>query len=192
MKKTILLLLIIALAACSKQTTQPTIDKPDSYCKVGKDDCGSDPKEMYKILIEDETFKPISMQEAITLFQEEKSGFIYFGFSNCPWCYEALPLMLKAAKDSEESIYYVQTRNDDRELMYTEEEKALILEYVKDYEDQDEEGNTHLYVPLIVKVENGKCVDGHLGTLDAHDAHERSMTEEEKMQLLAIYQDMFK
>ena len=50
---------------------------------------------------------------------------------------------------------------------------------------------THLYVPFVVVVKDGKAVSGHIGTVDGHDAHERKMTEKEMQELKKIYADMF-
>ena len=47
-----------------------------------------------------------------------------------------------------------------------------------------------LYVPVVVSIKDGNTIDGHVGTVDGHDAHERVMTEEEVEKLTAIYSEM--
>ena len=57
--------------------------------------------------------------------------------------------------------------------------------------NQDEEGKYQLYVPFVVFVKNGKIMNAHIGTVDGHDAHERTMTEDEQKELTKIYDEMF-
>jgi hypothetical protein len=45
-------------------------------------------------------------------------------------------------------------------------------------------------VPLVICIKDGTATDGHEGTVDDHDATERSMTEQEKKQLEQIYIQM--
>ena len=131
------------------------------------------------------------MQEAIDMFENQESGILYFGFPDCPWCIEALPIMAEAAKENDKNIYYVQTRDEERNLIYTDEEKTAILSYVGQFEDTDDEGNVALFVPLVVVVEDGEALSGHVGTIEGHDAPARQMNEDEQDQLKGIYVEMF-
>ena len=45
-------------------------------------------------------------------------------------------------------IYYVQTRDSQKELLYTDEERKELSLYLKDYMKEDESGDLKLYVPL--------------------------------------------
>ena len=81
----------------------------------------------------------------------------------------------------------MQTRDSQTELLYTDEERKELSLYLKDYMKEDESGDLKLYVPLVVRIENGKVVDGHLGTVEGHDAHERKMNEEEKEEVMQNY-----
>ena len=76
-------------------------------------------------------------------------------------------------------------------MIYTDEEKTAILSYVGQFEDTDDEGNVALFVPLVVVVEDGEALSGHVGTIEGHDAHERQMNEDEQDQLKGIYVEMF-
>lgn len=189
MKKMSLILLASLLMACS---TPATDDNKNVYCEVGDDDCSGEVLDYESYMDGEHSFKTITMQNAIDIFENKGSGIIYFGFPDCPWCIEALPVMDEVAKELGKEILYVQTRDADRNLIYTPEEKAKILTYVGEYEDKDEEGNLGLYVPLVVVVKDGECVSGHLGTIEEHDAHERTMTSDEIASLTEIYTEMFK
>ncbi len=49
----------------------------------------------------------------------------------------------------------------------------------------NDEGILTLYVPLVVRVEDGQVISGHQGTAEDHDAHESSLTQEETEELKA-------
>lgn len=134
--------------------------------------------------------QPLFFEEALSFFKEKKSGLLYFGFENCPWCQEALPILREEAKRQNVSIHSILTRDENNELLYTEEQKQEIIPYLQDYMSKNEEGELTLYVPLVVVVKDGKAIEGHVGTVDDHDAHARKMTEEEKQELQKKYEDL--
>ncbi len=194
MKKGIFLILLLGLLACSQEEVEPSPSSDNNqvtYCEVGNDDCESENNADYESIISSDTFISIDFETAVSMLKNKESGIFYFGYPDCPWCLEALPIMQETAASLGQNIYYVATRDEERNVLYSDEEVDIILEYVGEYEDTDEEGNLHLYVPLVVKVNNGEVVGGNLGTVEGHDAHERKMTEEEKKQLSQIYLEMF-
>lgn len=90
-------------------------------------------------------------------------------------------------KDNGIDIQYVKVRDEEKNRLYTDEQKAIIEPYIQDYMSNNDEGILTLYVPLVLVVKNGKVIDGHEGTLESHDATERKMTNDEKEQLTKIY-----
>lgn len=188
MKKIVLLMLVLVLGGCRTQE-EPETDQP--YCSFNSDECLSDSDEYEAFIKDSDVFIEITMQEAIDMFENQESGILYFGFPDCPWCLEALPIMEEAAKENGKDIYYVRTRDDERNLIYTDEEKSAILSYVGQFEDTDDEGNAALFVPLVVTVKDGEAISGHVGTVEGHDAHERVMSQDEQDQLKKIYVEMF-
>lgn len=131
-------------------------------------------------------FTPMTFDEAIAFFKEGESGLLYFGFPDCPWCQEVLPLLSASAADHEVEVHYVRTRDKNKDLLYTPEQKEQIIPYLQDYMSDNDKGELTLFVPLIVEVKDGKVVDGHQGTVDGHDAHERKMTDEERQEVSSI------
>lgn len=125
------------------------------------------------------TFQDMTFEEAITFFEEGKSGLLYFGFPDCPWCQEVLPLLNEAAGDKV-TVYSIRTRDDNRQRLYTDEQKERIAPYIGDFFKENKDGEPTLYVPLVVAVENGTVAGGHQGTVDDHDAHERKMNAQEQ------------
>ena len=99
----------------------------------------------------------------------------------------SMPILKKVAKENGIDIQYVKVRDEEKNRLYTDEQKAIIEPYIQDYMSNNDEGVLTLYVPLVLVVKDGKVVDGHEGTLESHDATERKMTNDEKEQLTKIY-----
>ena len=181
MKKFLLILLSLTLCACQTQT-KSTTSTSKKACDVTSEEKTCNTKDDTNT-----NFNEISFDEAIQYFTEKKSGVLYFGFSSCPWCKEAKPVLKKAAQEKGIDIQYVKVRDEEKNRLYTDEQKSQIQPYIQDYMSNNDEGILTLYVPLVLVVKNGKVVDGHEGTLDSHDATERKMTDEEKEELIQIY-----
>lgn len=171
MVKILCLVLALVLAGCSNRPAEPSGCSEASACEAGG--------------YETVGMEEISFEDAIELFEDKESGLLYFGFPDCPWCMEAVPVL---EEEADVPILYVRTRDDEKNRLYSDEQKERITPYIEDYMEKDDKGELALFVPLVLKVENGVVIAGHEGTVDGHDAHERKMSEEEISQLRAIYQ----
>lgn len=195
MKKKILLLILLILVGCS--TKQVRNSATSKYCgeEVNDRTCGfnmtADMSSYQDFNTKDNQFVLFNMNAALTMFKEKKSGILYFGFPKCPWCIEALPSLNEAAKEKKQRILYVRTRDDDKKLLYNEEQKKELISYVEQYLKKDDKGNYVIYVPFVVVVKDGKAIAGHVGTVDSHNAKERMMNEKEKVELKRTYDEMF-
>lgn len=177
MKKTgMLLLSLLLFAGCANtaadkegQTVQPGCSEDSFGCAAETKPSAAD-------------FTEITFDEAIGLFENGGSGLLYFGFPDCPWCQEVVPILAKQAKEAGVEVLYIRTRDDDKERIYTDAQKEAITPYLSAYMSDNEQGELTLYVPLIVSVSEGKAVKGHVGTVDGHDAHAGEMSEEQKAQ----------
>lgn len=151
-------------------------------------------------IMEDNNIKYISIAEAAEII-DSGSGVIYFGFASCPWCRNAVPVLLDAMDSTNlDTIYYVDIRpenkadNDIRDLYaldtknkpkkvhdgapgYDEVVLALASE-LKEYKlptSTDREvstGRKRLYAPTVITVNNGILTGFHEDTLDGHDKDE--------------------
>ncbi len=185
MKRILLFIFCLSLCACQAQTQTKTENKKACDASSVEEECDSQTQISA-------AFTEISFDEAIQYFTEKKSGVLYFGFESCPWCKEAKPILKKVAKELGVNIYYVKTRDDDKNLLYTDEQKAQIQPYIQNYMSNNDEGVLTLYVPLVLTIKDGQVLDGHEGTLDSHDATERKMTKKEKKKLTKIYTKLLK
>lgn len=141
--------------------------------------------------IESNVFYEMSASEFIDDLESDSDGIYYLGFPDCPWCKELKPIIEDVAKKYGITVNYVQTRDENRNLLYTEEQKEKIISYLGDYLETDDEGNKVIYVPMVINLKNGNVVSSHIGTVDGHDAHERTMTEDEIKQCEETIEKIF-
>lgn len=197
MKKRLLLLLVCALlTACTSTKPEKAGEPSENYCndETNAGTCGlggMDMSDYDGFQDRDNVFVKSDMAEAIQLFQNKKDAILYFGFPDCPWCIEALPIMDESAKAHKKTIYYIQTRDKNKKLLYSEAQKKALFPYVDAFLKTDKKGEKKLYVPFVVVVKKGKAIKANIGTVEGHDAHERKMNEKEKRQLRKIYDAMF-
>lgn len=147
---------------------------------------------------------------------KNKTGIIYLGFPECPWCRSAIPVLFDVVKDNEiNTVYYLNIKNDrtsytveDDELVYQIDEdgkekkgtkgyhkllKTLdkhLTEYIISYEDKTyETGEKRIYAPTVIFVKDGKVLGLHVSTVDTHLSGYDKMTIEQKEELYSIYEE---
>lgn len=151
-------------------------------------------------------------EEEIIEILEGKTGLIYFGFPECPWCRSILPVLEEAAIENKVAeIAYLNIENirdvlelDENEKIVTTKEGSnnyyrilkLLDDYLEEYTLTDEEGNEiktgekRLYAPTVVAVSNGKIVGFHSGSIETQKNGYEPLTAKEKEELKKIYTDM--
>lgn len=184
MKKLVALLLtfLLVLTGCSGiKVTKIDDDNDTDAIKFSEE---------YTAVPEDNVYKYATINN-VTDTIKSGSGIIFLGFPTCPWCKEAAPVLNEVAKskDVKEIFYYnikeIRANN-------TKEYKELVS-LLSDFLTTDENGDKRIYAPTVVFVQNGVVKGIHIATVDghdAHDAHERTMTDDEKAQLKQIYSDL--
>lgn len=185
-----LALSLCLLAGCASAPAAPQTENDEPAqtplaCEAGSENCEAKAEA-------EADFTEIEFDDAIALFEEGKSGVLYFGFAACPWCEEAVPILDEEAKKAGTQILFVRTRDENKERLYTDEQKEKIQKWIEKYMSENEEGELTLYVPLVVRVENGEAVAGHQGTVEEHDAHERKMSADEQKEVRKIYAELVK
>lgn len=140
-------------------------------------------------------------------FLNNGTGIIYFGFPECPWCRNALPVLLEAAKENEiHNVYYFNAKpiRDDKELKDGKiktnkkgtKEYYKLIEKLKDhlgpYEGLENENIKRLYFPTAIFVMGGKIVGTHIGTVDSQEDPTKALTKKQKQELLKIYNQNIK
>ena len=150
-------------------------------CAPDEATCTSEEENEAKILSKD--FEPMSFEEAIAFFEDQQSGLLYFGFPNCPWCQEVVPLLHELASQANVPVHYIQTRDDEGIRLYTDSQRDAIAPYLNGFIRNNAQGEPTLYVPLVVAVENGQVIQGHQGSISGHNAHEEELTSTQRQEL---------
>lgn len=183
-------------------------------------------KEEYEALNENEGYikldidenNPIEYADYDKLLEviENGTGIIYLGFPGCPWCRNALPVLLDAAKDNNvDIIYYMNILNErdsyvveDEKLVYAVDKegkekkgtegyfkllKALdkhLTDYVVTYDGEEYEvGEKRIYAPSVIFVRDGKVLGIHVSTVDSQESPKEPLTEKQYDELYSIYED---
>ena len=132
------------------------------------------------------------MKEVSEKMDKGETFAVYFGFSRCPWCVEAVPIINEVAKEYKATVLYVNTRkNEEWKSNIDIDDYDLFIEKFGDYVPLDENNIKHLYTPHIFFIKDGKVVSEHAYTVDGHDAHERKLTEEEIEEVKGYYKEGF-
>lgn len=137
-------------------------------------------------------------------FLNNGTGIVYFGFPECPWCRNALPVLLESAKENEiQNIYYFNAKpiRDEKELkdgkIVTNKEGTKeyyeLVDKLKNnlgsYEGLGDDSIKRLYFPTAVFVMGGKIVGTHIGTVDSQEDPSKPLTKNQKQELLDIYNE---
>lgn len=152
-----------------------------------------------------------TIKDLENIFENRKSGVIYFGYPECPWCRNAVPNLIKGIKRTTlDKIYYMNV-HDIRSTWIYQDGKAVMtskgtddyykilnwLDAILDiYEVKDSEGNTYntnekrLYVPTVVFVKEGKIVGYHMDTVESQTDPYVPLTNSEQKELQGIYETL--
>ncbi len=209
---------IYLLTRDEKETVSTNTSVKDStkfkeeYESLNNTDTGNNHKYQELTIADDNPIKYASIKDVNKLLKDG-TGIIYFGYPRCPWCRNAISVLLDVAKKNNiETIYYLDSYEirDTYELVdgkvtKTKEEQdgyQDILKYLdanlSDYVLTDENneqisvGEKRLYVPTVVAVENGKITGFHEGTvsLDNKQTAYDALTDKQRNELSDIYQDI--
>ena len=166
-------------------------------------------------IMEDNNIEYVSIDQAADII-EKGSGIIYFGFAACPWCRNAVPILLDAmASTNLDKIYYVDVRpNDDsskdiREQYQVVQNKVrrtraasspryddvlnMLSDYLEDYIVQNDKGKKFdtgkkvLGAPTVVAVKNGVVLDVHNSTVEGHIRVDGKLDDLTKEQINDLY-----
>lgn len=147
-------------------------------------------------------------KEIVDILKNE-DAVIYFGFAACPWCRNAVPVLIDTAKElNVEKIYYVdildmrdtykfsgsiepeQTKKgtDAYYEILKFLDKKLEKFYVKDDAgNMYDTGVKRLYAPTVVGVKDGKVVGFHVATVESQTDPYETLTDKQKEELKKEY-----
>lgn len=191
MKKTIAVLLsLVLLWGCASNEKAPTQTSSATYensVELTTSEFTTDDYAFFEDGV-DIAITKISFDDALRMFDENGTGIIVWGYTNCPYCQRALPVLNDAALSQDVPVYYVDIYAEE---ISDEQFNALIekLEAILTTVD----GEPTMYVPEVVAIKDGKIVGNHLSLVDSFDGSKQNeMTEDQKTELQNIYIDLIK
>lgn len=151
--------------------------------------------------------KYATIDEIMDVIQVD-GGIIYFGFPECPWCRNAVPVLIEAAQETEvETIYYYNAR-EGRDTLKLKDDGTIevIKEKGEDYEriynalydslnvydGLEDETIKRLYFPTVFFIKDGEVISMHESTLDSQTDSSIPLTKEQHDELKQIYTDAIK
>lgn len=166
------------------------------------------------IINKDNPIKYVSVKEAVDIISND-SGIIYFGANWCPWCRNAVPVLLESAKKNNlDTIYYVNmdvardtlevkdgkaVKTYDGEEGYDELLKVMdsVLENYYITDENGEQYDTYekrVYLPTVISFDNGEILDIHVATVSLNEGQTKydKLTDSQHDELLDIYDNMIK
>lgn len=160
---------------------------------------------------EENPIRYLSDDEAVKKMKEG-SGLFYFGFSSCPWCRSMIPVLLKAASNTNlGEINYIDIKNIRDQLTLDDDDKVVVTDegtngyqellrvmdsvlepyYLKNKEGKNiDTKEKRLYAPTVVVVKDGKILDIHVDTVKSQENGYMPLNEKQEEELYHIYQNM--
>lgn len=131
--------------------------------------------------------KYVSNTELLDILNKQ-TGIVYFGYNTCPWCRNAVPILIDAIKKNNiETIYYA-----DIHKLKLSSIKEELYSKLSQYLHEDNEGEKVLAVPGVYFLVNGEIVCNHTGTVESYHNPYNKMTKKQQEELLDIYDKCIK
>lgn len=131
------------------------------------------------------------------------TGVIYFGIPMCPWCRNAVPVLVNAASSTGlDKIYYFNAYEirdkkslDEDGKIITEKEGtkeyyelvSLLQDVLPVYDGLNDENIKRLYFPTVIFVRDGKIVGTHMDTVSSQENPLVPLNDEQTKELTNIY-----
>lgn len=198
--------IILWTSGCTRKV-EPTIQSDDQKFKEEYESLNgkqNDSKKDYVTVdIKEDNHVVYETAEEIIKRLENGTGIIYFGFKECPWCRNAVPVLINSASAlGVDSIYYYDASaiRDQKELnengeIITKKEGtesyykivSLLKDHLGAYEGLNDASIKRLYFPTVVFVKEGEILGVHVGTVDSQKDPYQGLSKEEEKELSKIY-----
>ena len=162
-------------------------------------------RDYIKVSIDEDNGMVYATYDELHKLLTEGTGVIYFGYPECPWCRNAVPMLLQAASNKGlDNIYYFNAKEirdvkllDEDGNIVTEKEGTkeyyellnILGDHLGEYEGLNDDSIKRLYFPTVVFVRDGKVVGSHINTLESQIDPRVPLTEKQKEDLVNIYMD---
>lgn len=190
MKKIILIIVsIILVTGCSNKNNEEIsneeVNNNITDVQKFKEEYESGNSGIVVNVSDDDLIKYATTTEILDIIKNG-TGIIYFGRPTCPWCRNAINILLEVSKDNNIVINYY----NPGEVVMDDMPKYLeIKQLLNDYLETNSSGEKVLYIPDVYFVRNGVVIGHHLSTVSTQVDPYVSLTEDEKNELKGIYQN---
>lgn len=213
MKKVVVVLMIILLmnCGCEKDINKDAIKFKNEYESLNNK-VNSNNKKYIDVSIDEENGMIYASYDKVIDIIKNETAIIYFGFPECPWCRNAVPVLLDAIKEMGiDKIYYYnalairdkKTLDDNGNIIVedegTKEYKELVkllYDHLPAYGGLNDETIKRLYFPTVLFVKNGEIL-GLEQSLSSYSKRVDGdplipMTKEEQTELANIFTEYYK
>lgn len=206
-KLVLILLLVFMLTGCFDKEEKKISDNikfKEEYEKLNGEVSKSGKKYPKVTIPEDNKVVYASYDEIVDVIKN-KDGVIYFGFPECPWCRNMVPILIDAINElGIDKIYYFNALDirdekkldDDGNIVVTKEGTKeykelveLLHGYISVYDGLNDDSIERLYFPTVVFVKKGEIIGSHVGTLDSQKDPYKKLSKSEYNELKDIYLD---
>lgn len=162
---------------------------------------------------ENNPIKYVNAKEALEVLKG-KNVIMYVGANWCPWCRNAVPVILEVAKDKNiNTVYYLNLDNEKsgfeikdgklKKVTDGTDDYYKLLDFLKDelqdYVITDDNGKKfdtkekRIYMPFVIAAKDGKVVDTHTGTVELDDKQTKydDLTKKQHDELYKTYDELF-
>lgn len=200
----ILVLMVILVLIKVPKYENDSVKFKNEYESLNNKDTGYNKKYLEMNIDEDNPIVYVEFDELINIIKND-TAIIYFGFPECPWCRNAVPVLLDVAKElGIEKIYYYnavsirdkKTLDENGNIVVeeegTEEYKELVellYDYLPVYDGLNDDKIKRLYLPAILSVKKGKIIGLHTSTVNSQKDPFTKLNNKQYEELKSIYFD---
>lgn len=124
-------------------------------------------------------------EEELLNILKSGTGIVYFGYNSCPWCRNAIPILIEAVNNHNiDTIYYADIHKLNISKIRTE-----LYSLIDDYLEVDNDDKKVLAVPDVYFLKNGKIIGEHRGTVEGYNNPYNGMNNSQKEELRTIYEN---
>ncbi len=204
-----ILISVITIYGCTKgKDNTDAIKFKEEYESLNNQTIGSSDNKYPEVKISDNNKVKYADYDQLLELLDKGTGVIYLGYPECPWCRNAVPVLLEAADELNLDIYYMNV-HDERDTIQVNEDGSLnvvnegtagykkLLErldsILPEYTLEDIHGNKvsanekRIYVPIVIFVLEGEIVGYHADTVESQTNPLEVLSEEQHDELMDIY-----
>ncbi len=155
---------------------------------------GTDMSAYYWLEDDDPSFIQVTLEESLRLFDEKGDGILFYSYTTCRFCNNAVPVLNEIAREYNTPVYYIDVYGQDYSDWPKEERTALMDHFMECIEKttvyNPSSGEREFNVPAVMTVIDGEIKAFHISLTDDYTGTDR-LTEKQTEELKEIYRGLF-